>query len=426
MRTAEFRIVQVLDTQANIDSVIRVDIQHILNGTSLRVLGTFRYLIYFHPETATFLREEEHRVVHRGRIDVFHKVRIASARSLAAHAATGLCPELGQRRTLDISHVTDGDNHLVVSIKIFRIEFFARIYDFRTPFVAELLFNLNQFVLDYFHAKVFITQYLFEIFDLFQQFIVFVTQLLLHQVRQLTQTHLYDGFGLYLVQFETVHQTFDGGLRILGTANNMHDFVDVITRNNQTLQNMGTFFRLAQIILRPTDNHIVTMVHKVRDAILQRQQLGTPLHQRYAIHAEAGLQRSHLEQFVQYDICVGVAFHIHHDTHAFTVGFVIGIADAFNLLVVYQIGNLFNQLRFVYPVRNLRNDNLIVILSRLYLSTGTHNHTSAPRLVGIAYALHTVNKATGRKIRSLDILHQSVDVNIPIVYISHTSINDFP
>ena len=364
--------------------------------------------------------------MHRGRIDVFHKVRIARARSLAAHATTGLRPELGQRRTLDVSHVTDGDNHLVVSIKIFRIEFFARIYDFRTPFVAELLFNLDQFVLDYFHAKVFITQYLFEIFDLFQQFIVFVTQLLLHQVRQLTQTHLYDGFGLYLVQFETVHQTFDGGLRILGTANNMHDFVDVITRNNQTLQNMGTFFRLAQIILRPTDNHIVTMVHKVRDAILQRQQLGTPFHQRYAIHAEAGLQRSHLEQFVQYDICVGVAFHIHHDTHAFTVGFVIGIADAFNLLVVYQIGNLFNQLRFVYPVRNLRNDDLIVILSRLYLSTGTHNHTSAPRLVGIAYALHTVNKATGRKIRSLDILHQSVDVNIPIVYISHTSINDFP
>ena len=40
-----------------------------------------------------------------------------------------------------------------------------------------------------------------------------------------------------------------------------------------------------------------------------------------------------------------------------------------------------------------------MILSRLYLSAGTHNHTSAPRLVGIAHALHTVNKATGRKIR---------------------------
>ena len=260
---------------------------------------------------------------------------------------------------------------------------------------------------------------------MFQQFIVFVAQLFLHQVGQLTQTHLHDGLGLHLVQLETAHQTFDGGLRILGAADNMHDLVDVVTRNNQTLQNMGTFFRLAQIILRPTDDHIMTMVHKVRDTILQGQQTRTPFHQSDAIHAEARLQRGHLEQFVQHDICVGVAFHVHHDTHAFTVGFVIGIADAFNLLFVYQIGNLFDQLRFVYPVRNLRNDNLVMILSRLYLSPCAHDHTSASRLVGFAHALHAVNKAPGREIRSLDMLHQPVDVDVAVVYISHTGINDF-
>ena len=122
MRTAEFRIVQVLDTQANIDSVIRVDIQHILNGTSLRVLGTFRYLIYFHPETATFLREEEHRVVHGCRVDILDEILIARCASPTSNTAASLSAEISQRCPLDIAKMADGDDNFVVGIEVLRIK----------------------------------------------------------------------------------------------------------------------------------------------------------------------------------------------------------------------------------------------------------------------------------------------------------------
>lgn len=107
-----------------------------------------RNVVDLEPVAASLFGEEEHRVVHRGHIDVFDEVFVACGARLDAHAAPVLRPVFGQRSALDIAHVRNGDDHLVVGIEIFRIELFGTHDDFRAAFVAVLLLYLQRFVLD--------------------------------------------------------------------------------------------------------------------------------------------------------------------------------------------------------------------------------------------------------------------------------------
>ena len=79
---------------------------------------------------------------------MFDEVFVACGARLDAHAAPVLRPVFGQRSALDIAHVRNGDDHLVVGIEIFRIELFGTHDDFRAAFVAVLLLYLQRFVLD--------------------------------------------------------------------------------------------------------------------------------------------------------------------------------------------------------------------------------------------------------------------------------------
>ena len=94
---------------ANVDIgphlVVRSDLDHILNGPSFRCACTFRNRIHLQPVTTTLFGKEQHCIVHRRHIDVFDKVLLARRASLDADSASILCPILGQRSSLDISHV---------------------------------------------------------------------------------------------------------------------------------------------------------------------------------------------------------------------------------------------------------------------------------------------------------------------------------
>ena len=75
--------------------------------------------------------------------------------------------------------------------------------------------------------------------------------------------------------------------------------IDVVTCNNQSTQDVHTFLGLTQIILGASDDHIMTMLHEVAYEIAKCQQLWASLDQCNAVHTETGLQRCHLEEFVE-------------------------------------------------------------------------------------------------------------------------------
>ena len=188
---------------------------------------------------------------------------------------------------------------------------------------------------------------------------------------------------------------------------------------------MGPLFRLAQIVSGSANHHIMAVIHKIGDAVLQRQQPGASFHQGDAIHAEATLQRSHLEEFVQYHASIGIPLDIDDDAHTLAVALVVGVADAVQFLFVHQLGDVFYQLSLVDSIGNLCYHDLVVLLIRLDVSLCSHDDASATSLIGILYALQAHDVSARWEIRSLHPLHQFLAGQFRIVNVCHTGINHF-
>ena len=124
MAINKLRIFQTLHTQVCSYIIVRVNIQQILNSTSLRILRSLRYFIYFQPIALAFLCKEHHRIVHGSRINMFYKVFITGLRTFRTYTTTILCTEFSQRSTFDITHMRNCNNHLIICIEVFRIELF--------------------------------------------------------------------------------------------------------------------------------------------------------------------------------------------------------------------------------------------------------------------------------------------------------------
>src|SRR5574344_458183 len=105
MAVEELLVIKLLDTQYSIDGIITLYIEQVLDGAALRGAVTLRYLIALQPEAASLLCEEEQRIVHRGRIDIFRKVSITVACSLGAYSTSALLMEFTQGSTLHISQM---------------------------------------------------------------------------------------------------------------------------------------------------------------------------------------------------------------------------------------------------------------------------------------------------------------------------------
>ena len=224
----EFRVVQILHTQVSRYHIVCLNVQQVLDGTSLRSFVAFRNFIYLEPVALTLLREEQKRIVHSSRIDMFDEIFVTGFTSLRAYAATVLRTELRKRCTLDVSHVRDGDDHFVIGIEIFRIELFRSIYDFRTTVVAVFFFHFNQLVLDDLLAEFLVAQNFFEVSDLLHQVFVFGMELILHQSGELAQAHFYDSTCLDFAQVEAGHQVRDSFVRSLGGTDNADYLVNVV------------------------------------------------------------------------------------------------------------------------------------------------------------------------------------------------------
>ena len=278
MGVEELRIVELLDAQHGINLVVRLNVQHVLNGTALRVLVALWYLIALLPVASALLGEEEQRIVHRGRINIFGEVVVAMTGTLGTQAAASLCAELAERRALDVTHVRNGNNHGVVGIEILGIKLVVKGDNLRLALVAVLLLHFEQIVFHHLLATLRVVQNLFQVSNQLLQVVIFLMQLVDAQARQLRQTHIDDGLRLSLVQVEAFFQIALGIARCSRLSDDVYHLVNIVHGNNQPFQNVGTLTSLAQVILCATDGHVVTMVNEVADAFLQREQTRTQAH----------------------------------------------------------------------------------------------------------------------------------------------------
>ena len=242
------------------------------------------------------------------------------------------------------------------------------------------------------------------------------------QARELRQTHVYDGFTLQFIKFETFLQIALCLRRSFALANDLHHFVDVVAGNDESFQNVGAFLRFLQVELGAANGNVVTMFHKVFHALFEREQAWTTLYQCNIVHRERALQLRHLKQFVQHHVGVGVAFHVYHDTHSLSSRLVVGVGDTLQAAFFHQVGNVLDELCLVYAVWYFANHNLIVTFVALYLGLSTQHDTSAPRFVSVFHALQAIDISARGEVGCLDMLHQSLRINFRIVDISTATV----
>ena len=248
-------------------------------------------------------------------------------------------------------------------------------------------------------------------------------QLVHTQASQLAEAHVHDCLRLKLVQIKAALQVALGVNRRLRVAYDVHHLVNIVHRNDQSLQDVGALLGLAQVEARAADGHVVAVLHKVFHALLQAQQARATFHQRNVVHRERALQCRHLKQLVENHVGVGVFLHVDHDAHALPSRLVVGVGDALQLPLLHQVGNILNELSLVHPVGNLGHHNLVVGLVALNLGLGAHHDASASRLVGVSHALYAIDIGARGEVGSLDIAHQSVGVDVGVVDIGAAAVN---
>ena len=82
MRIDKLLVVESAEAEKSVDRIVRLDIEEVLDGASLEILIAVGYLIALKPVAASLACEEQHGLVHCGRIDKLGEVLLACACSL--------------------------------------------------------------------------------------------------------------------------------------------------------------------------------------------------------------------------------------------------------------------------------------------------------------------------------------------------------
>jgi hypothetical protein len=137
---------------------------------------------------------------------------------------------------------------------------------------------------------------------------------------------------------------------------------------------VGAGLRLAQLELGAPAHHVAAELDEVLDDLEQAHHLRAAAGDRQHDDPERRLQRRVLVEVVQYDVRQLAALQLDHDPHAVAIRLVAEIADPFDRLLSREIRDLLDQSRLVDLVRDLGDDDrlLVALLALLDRRTGPH------------------------------------------------------
>ena len=90
----ELCIIQTSQAEESVHLVIALNIEQVLDSSSLRIAVTLWNLIALEPVAASLLREEQHGLVHGSRIDELREVLITCAGTFGTYSTSCLLTEL--------------------------------------------------------------------------------------------------------------------------------------------------------------------------------------------------------------------------------------------------------------------------------------------------------------------------------------------
>ncbi len=165
------------------------------------------------------------------------------------------------------------------------------------------------------------------------------------------------------------------------------------------------------------------------EQLQQRQQTQLarlPVHNREEDHPERFLHLRELEEVVQNNFRFFAALHFDDDAHAFAVGFIAHVGDAFDLFRLHQLGDALDQAGLVDLVRNFGDDDILAVLADVFdRGLGAHGEAAAPGLVRRDDAFTAGNVPGSGKIRPRHQLHDFLERRFRLLDQQHCGVNDF-
>ena len=217
-------------------------------------------------------------------MNVLDEVLITSRTGFRTDTAARLLTEVCQRRTFDVAEVRDGDNHIVVRIHILRVELGSHLHDLRLALVAVFLFDLDELCIDHVVTHLFAGEQFVQMCDQFLDLLIFSLQFVDTQAGEGTQTHIYDRFGLQVIEIESLLEIQLSVCRSTACADDLNHLVDVINGDDQAFQDMCFLLGFLQLEARTAGYHLHTVLDEVTQQLLEVQQHRTTFHKGDVVH----------------------------------------------------------------------------------------------------------------------------------------------
>ena len=209
------------------------------------------------------------------------------------------------------------------------------------------------------------------------------------------------------------------GLGVARAADQRDHLVEVVERDEVALEDVGALLGLAQLVLRPPHDDVALVIDVVADHLAQRERARHVVDERDHVHAERRLHRRVLVELVQHHLRDRVALELDHDPHPVAVGLVAQVGDLRDLLLDDEVPDLQDQAAvaaLAHLVGQLGDDDrLLALADRLDVRLGLHADAAAAGGVRVADPVAPEDRAGGREVRALDVLHQPVDVDRRVV-----------
>ena len=387
--------------------LVGLDLEDIHQRGALGGLAGFGDLIALLAVDLAGIGKEHDEIMGGGGKHVADVVLVAGGDALLAHAALGLGRVFADRRALDIAVVGQGIDALLLLDEILNVDLVLHILNFRLAFVAVLVGDGGQLLLqDGLHQRL-VAEDPQEVGDALLQLLVLVLQLLPVETLQGLQAHIQNGLGLHIVQTKAGHQVFLGV--VVAGADDADDLVNVVLSDQQTLQQMGALLGLLQVEAGAADDDLFLELEILVDDVPQGEDLGLALvfHKGQHIDGEGGLQLGLGKEAVQHHLRIGVPLQLNDHAHAVAVGLIPDIGDTLDALVLHLISDGLDQHALVHLIGQLREDDAgAAIAELLKLMAGANHQTAAAGGVGGTDAAAAHDDALRGEVGALDVLHQ--------------------
>ena len=249
--------------------------------------------------------------------EVLDPVLFLGRGALEAPPAAALPLIGGDRDPLDVAGVGDGDDHVLFGDQILDREVVLIREDLGAAVVSEGLGDLLHLLLQDAHPARLGGQNSLQVLDGGLHLLELGLQLLDLEAGELRQPHVEDGLGLLLAQLEPLAEPGVGIGHVLRLLDDLDDFVDVVHRDLQAVEDVLPGLGRVEIELGAPNDHLVAVRDESLEQVLQRQDLRGSTDQGKHDHPEGGLHGGVLVELVQDHVGNAVPLELDHDPHAF-------------------------------------------------------------------------------------------------------------